>query len=150
MFLILRNGMYWINKILHIFLIFLPPYLLPKRQKIENFQLLMLKFTISVSNLYMKPIWATFEFFTSDNHHMELSLPKFSDTYSICPHWFAGHQSWLIFSQNFKNGGFCIPTDFTDHIIVTPFSMFKDNSAQFFRKIRCELIKITYFLFLAP
>ena len=35
----------------------------------------MLKFTISVSNLYMKPIF--------DNHHMELSLPKFSDTFSI-------------------------------------------------------------------
>ena len=31
----------------------------------------------------MKPIWATFEFFASDNHHMELPLPKFSETYSI-------------------------------------------------------------------
>ena len=43
----------------------------------------MLKFKISVSNLYMKPIWATFEFFTSYNHHMELSLSNFSETYSI-------------------------------------------------------------------
>ena len=49
-----------------------------KGKKVENFQFSMLKFTISVSNLYMKPIWATFEFFTSDKHHMELSLPKFS------------------------------------------------------------------------
>ena len=29
-----------------------------KGKKIENFQFSMLKFTISVSNLYMKPIWA--------------------------------------------------------------------------------------------
>ena len=33
-----------------------------KGKKIESFQFLMLKFTVSVSNLYMKPIWATFEF----------------------------------------------------------------------------------------
>ena len=50
----------------------------------------MLKFTISVSNFYTKPIWATFEFFTSDNHHMELSLPKFSETYSFVHSGFQG------------------------------------------------------------
>ena len=33
MFLILSNEIYWINKILHIFSVFLPSYLLPKRQK---------------------------------------------------------------------------------------------------------------------
>ena len=54
-----------------------------KGKAIENFQFSMLKFTNSVSNLYMKPIWATFEFFTSHNHHMEQSLPEFSETYSI-------------------------------------------------------------------
>ena len=96
-----------------------------KSKKIENFQFSMLKFTI-----YMKPIWATFEIFRDLLN---------------CPHWFSGDQSWPIFSQNLKNGGFCRPTDFTDHIIVTPFSMFKDNFAQFFRKTRYELIKTTYF-----
>ena len=50
----------------------------------------MLKFTISVSNLCMKPIWATFEFFTCDNHHMEVSLPKYSKTYSIVHIGFQG------------------------------------------------------------
>ena len=76
MFLILSNGIYWVNKILLIFSSFLQPYLLPKRQKKkESVQFLMLKFTVSVSNLYMKPIWATLEFFTSDNNHIELSLP---------------------------------------------------------------------------
>ena len=79
MFLILSNGIYWVNKILHTFSIFLPPHILPERNK--NVQSLMLKFTISVSNLYMKPIWANFEFFTCDNH--QLSLPKFSETYSV-------------------------------------------------------------------
>ena len=91
MFLILSSEIYWVNKILHIFSIFLQPYLLLKRQKkIENFQFPMLKFTISVSNLYMKPIWATFEFFTSENHHMELCLPKSSETYSIVDIGFQG------------------------------------------------------------
>ena len=33
MFLILSNGIYWVNNILHIFSIFLQPYLLLKRQK---------------------------------------------------------------------------------------------------------------------
>ena len=61
-----------------------------KGKKIKNFQFSMLKFTISVSNLYMKPIWATFEFFTSDNYHMELTLPKFSETYSIVHVGFQG------------------------------------------------------------
>ena len=61
-----------------------------KGKKIENFQFLILKSTISVCNLYMKPIWATFEFFTSDNHHMELSPPKFSETYSIVHIGFQG------------------------------------------------------------
>ena len=50
----------------------------------------MLKFTISVSNLCKKPISATFEFFTSDNHHMELSLCKFPETYSIVHIGFQG------------------------------------------------------------
>ena len=62
----------------------------PKGKKTENFQFSMLKFTISESNLYMKPIWATFEFFTSDNHHMELFPPKFSETYSIVHIGFQG------------------------------------------------------------
>ena len=61
-----------------------------KGNKTENFQFLMLKFTISVRNLNMKPIWATLEFFGSDNHHMELSLPKFSETYSIVHIGFQG------------------------------------------------------------
>ena len=90
MFLILNNGIYWVNNILHIFSIFLQPYLLSKRQKIENFQFSMLRFTNSVSNLYMKPILATFEFFTCDNHHMELFLPEFSETYSIVHIGFQG------------------------------------------------------------
>ena len=55
-----------------------------KGKKIENFQFLMLKFIISVSNLYMKPIWATFEFFTRD------FLPKVSETYSIVHIGFQG------------------------------------------------------------
>ena len=38
----------------------------------------------------MKSIWATFEFFTSDNHHMELSQPKFLETYSIVHIGFQG------------------------------------------------------------
>ena len=91
MFLILSNKIDWVNKILHIFSIFLQPYLLPKRQKkYENFQFSMLKFTTSVSNFYTKPIWVTFEFFTSDNNHMELSLPKFSETYSFVHIGFQG------------------------------------------------------------
>ena len=90
MFLILSNGTYWVNNILHVFSIFLQPYLLSKRQKIENFQFSMLKFTNSVSNLYMKPIWASFEFFTSENHHMELFLPEFSETYSTVHIGFQG------------------------------------------------------------
>ena len=80
LFLILSNTVYWANNILRVFSIFLQPYLLSERQKIENFQFLMLKFTISVSNLYMKSIWTTVESFTSHNHHMELSLPEFSET----------------------------------------------------------------------
>ena len=63
MFLIISNRIYWVNKILYIFSVFLQSYLLPKRQKKnKNFRFLMLKFTISVSNLDVKPIWATFEF----------------------------------------------------------------------------------------
>ena len=104
-----------------------------KGKEIENFKFSMLKFTISVSNLYMKPIWTTFEL-----------LPVITIIWNY-PHLFPGHQSWLIFSQNLKNGEFCRPTDFADHVIVTPFSMFKDNFAQFFRKTRYELIKTTYF-----
>ena len=50
----------------------------------------MLKFTTSVSNFYTKPIWVTFEFFTSDNHHMELFLPKFSETYLFVHTGFQG------------------------------------------------------------
>ena len=61
-----------------------------KDKKIETVQFLMLKFKMSLNNLYMKPIWANFEFFTSDNHHMELSLPKFSETYSIVHIGFQG------------------------------------------------------------
>ena len=70
-----------------------------KVKKNENFQFSMLKFTISVSNLHMKPIWATFEFFTSDNHHMELSLPKFSETYSIVHIGFQGTKVANFFSK---------------------------------------------------
>ena len=33
-----------------------------KSKKNKNFQFSMLKFTISVSNLYMKPVWATLNF----------------------------------------------------------------------------------------
>ena len=105
----------------------------------------MLKFTISVSNLYMKSIWTTFEFFTSDNHHIGTIPTKVFRDLLNCPHWFPGHQSRLIFLRNFKNGRFCRSTDFTNHIIVTPFSMFKDNSDQSFRKTRYELMKTTYF-----
>ena len=86
----------------------------------------------------MKPVWATFEFFTF------ISTQIFRDLLN-CPHWFPGHLSWLIFFRNFKNSRFCRPTDFTDHIIVTPFSMFNDNSAQSFRKTWYELIKTTNF-----
>ena len=46
-----------------------------KDKKKESVQFSMLKFTVSVSNLYMKPIWATLDFFTSDNNHIKLSLP---------------------------------------------------------------------------
>ena len=88
--LILSNGIYWLNKILLIFSIFPTIFITEKATKNENFQFSMLKFTISVSNLYMKPIWATFDFFTSDNHHMEVSLPKFSETYSIVHIGFQG------------------------------------------------------------
>ena len=101
-----------------------------KAKKIENFQFSMLKFTISVSNLYMKPIWATFEFFTSDkSSYGTIPTQIFRDLLN-CPHWFQGQ----FFSQNFENDRFHRPTDFTDHIIVTPLFMFKDNSTQSFRK----------------
>ena len=70
-----------------------------KGKKLENFQFSMLKFTISVSNLYMKPIWATFEIFTNDNHHVELSLCQFSETYSIVHIGFQGTKVGYFFSE---------------------------------------------------
>ena len=107
-----------------------------KGKKIENFQFSMLKFTIAVSNLYMKPIWATFEVFTSDNHHMELSLPKFSETYSIVHTGFLGtevdyfpkFQKWQILQT---------------HRFYRPHYSNPIFNVQ--RKTRYELIKTTYF-----
>ena len=80
-----------------------------KGKKLENFQFSMLKFTISVSNLYMKPIWATFEIFTSDNHHVKLSLCKFSETYSIVHIGFQGTKVGYFFSEISKMAYFADP-----------------------------------------
>ena len=66
----------------------------------------MQKFTISVSNLYMKAIWATF---TSDNHPMELSLPKFSENYSIVHIGFQGTKVGSFFSETSKMADFADP-----------------------------------------
>ena len=57
----------------------------------------------------MKPIWAAFEFFTSDKHHMELSLPKFSETYSIVHTGFQGTKVDYLFSKISKMADFADP-----------------------------------------
>ena len=112
-----------------------------KGKKIQNFKFSMLKFTISVSNLLWRQFGPPLNFLPVTWNY---PYPNFQRPTQF-PHWFPGHQSWLIFFWNFKNGGFRRAKDFTDHIIVTPFSMFKDNSALSFWKNMYELIKTTYF-----
>ena len=62
--------------------------------------------SLILSNLYMKPVWVNFEFFTSDNHHMELSLLRFPETYSIVHICFQGTKVGHFFSEISKMADF--------------------------------------------
>ena len=57
----------------------------------------------------MKPIWATFEFFTNDKHYGELFIPKFSETYTTVHIGFQGTKVGLHFLEISKMADFADP-----------------------------------------